>query len=59
MSCTVIVDGQAVDFDAVVDLMDYQIREDLHSQGLETEQAFIDAYAAAHEARFGETFTAF
>jgi len=47
--------GYEMDYDAAVSYMDDDIREDLHShfQG-ETEQEFLTAYEAAHEAQFGE-----
>ena len=54
---TVVIDGRAVDFDAAANLMDDDIREALNSSiGGCSPQEFIDAYAAAHEAKFGEDF---
>lgn len=52
----VTVAGRQVDFDAAVNLMDDELREQLHAQGIESEQAFADAYAEAHAEKFGETF---
>ena len=53
----VILNGREVDFDACVQLMDDDIREELHAELPPcTGQAFIDAYAAAHEEKFGEAF---
>jgi hypothetical protein len=52
----VTINGHEIDFDAAVNLMDDDIREELHAQGIETEQAFLDAYTAAHRAKFGEDF---
>lgn len=52
----VTVNGLEVDFDAAVNLMDDELREELHSQGIQNEQAFVDAYAARHAEKFGETF---
>lgn len=44
-------------FSAAVALMDDDIREALHSEMSPCEpQEFIDAYAAAHAKKFGETF---
>ena len=47
--------GHEIEYQAAVNIMDDEIRERLHGQcGLETEQAFYDAYAAAHLVEFGE-----
>lgn len=46
--------GKAIDFEAAVELMDDEIREALHAEGIETEQEFFTAYEAAHEEKFGE-----
>ena len=43
-----------VDFDAAVNTMDDEIREELHRQGIEDPQEFFNAYADAHEEKFGE-----
>lgn len=51
------INGREFDADAVANLMDDEIREDLHERGFDTEQAFVDAYLAAHRAKFGEEFT--
>lgn len=49
--------GHEIDFDAAVNLMDNEIREDLHDQAdTTTDQAFFDAYCARHEAKFGTPF---
>lgn len=57
---TVIVNGQTVDFDGAVQLMDDGIREDIHTifalRGGGSDQDFVDMYAGAHEAQFGEVF---
>ena len=34
--------------------MDDDLREELHAEGFDTEQAFFDAYCEAHEERYGE-----
>ena len=50
-------DGQTVDYDGAVMLMDDEIREELHTQASTwTEQEFMDAYCAAHLAKYGEEF---
>ena len=41
-------------WDAAVELMDDDVREDLHRKGFATEQEFFTAYEKAHEERFGE-----
>ena len=47
--------GHGINYQAAVDIMDDEIREELHGQdGLDTEQAFYDAYAAADLAEHGE-----
>ncbi|GGE18003.1 hypothetical protein GCM10011390_41460 [Aureimonas endophytica] len=50
------INGRSINFDAAVNLMDDDLREELHAQGMETEQAFLEAYAAEHEKRFNEAF---
>lgn len=53
----VLLNGHEVDFEAAVNLMDDEIREDLHSKMAPcSEQEFIDAYAKAHADTFDETF---
>ena len=46
--------GILIDFDAAVQMMDDDIREQLHAEGYETEQKFFTAYERAHEEKFGE-----
>ena len=52
------VAGHAVDYDAAVNLMDDEIREEMHTRMAPcTDQEFIDAYVAAHAEKFsGEQF---
>lgn len=52
------LNGKTIDFDAAVNLMDDDIREDLNNKiGGCTEQEFLDAYVQAHAAKFdGEEF---
>lgn len=44
----------AIDFDTAVNMMDDAIREQIHAQGINTEQEFFIAYAAAHLDKYGE-----
>lgn len=53
----VMLNGYIVDFDFCVNLMDDEIREELHAEGIENEQEFIDRYVAAHAEKYnGEEF---
>lgn len=53
----VTINDQTVDFDAAVNLMDDDIREELHSsREWESDQAFANAYVEAHKAKFNEEF---
>lgn len=57
MTSKVLVNGYEVDFDVVVNMMDDEIREKLHSELAPcADQEFVDAYVAAHEAKYGEQF---
>ena len=54
----VILNGCEVDFAACVNLMDDEIREALHAEGIETEQEFLDRYIEEHAKKYnGEEFT--
>jgi hypothetical protein len=44
------------DFDAVFNLMDAEICEALSEAAVKTDQEFLDAYAKAHAAKYGEEF---
>lgn len=49
--------GNDVNFEAAANLMDDGLREELHQEPAPcTEQEFSDAYAKAHEKKFGEKF---
>lgn len=48
------INGVEVNFEAAVELMDEEIREQLHIEGYETEQEFFTAYEKAHAEKFGE-----
>lgn len=52
------VNGTEIEFEAVVNLMDDEIREELNSKMAPCdEQDFVDAYIAAHASKFdGEEF---
>jgi hypothetical protein len=57
------VNGQMFDADAVANLMDGDLREELNSNGVwdqetpqQQEQAFVDAYCRLHREKFGEDF---
>ena len=58
----VYLNGQQIDFDAAINLMDDNIREQLHADGIGEDaimganQVFMDAYATAHREAFGEDF---
>lgn len=57
MTSKVLLNGYEVDFDAVVNMMDDEIREELHNKLAPcTDQEFVDAYIEAHEAKYGEQF---
>lgn len=54
---TVMINGNEHLFDAVVNMMDDDIREALHSEGIEDPQAFVDAYISRHAEKYnGEQF---
>lgn len=49
--------GVEIDYDAAVNFMDDDIREELHMDIAPcTEQEFFDAYCERHLERFGEVF---
>lgn len=48
--------GRPVDYAAAVAAMDDGLREELHAEGIETRQGFIERYAEAHAERFDEEF---
>lgn len=54
----VMLNGYEVSFEACVNMMDDEIREFLHEEGIETEQEFIDRYVEEHAKKYnGEEFT--
>lgn len=53
----VVIENQEVDFDGAVALMDDEVRETVHATfDGDSEQEFLDAYRAAHIAKFGTEF---
>ena len=57
MANKVLLNGNLVDFDAAVNMMDDAIREELHNKLAPcTDQEFMDAYVEAHEAKYNERF---
>lgn len=57
MSKVLDINGNEIDFDAAVRIMDDEIREELSSEGFDSDQEFIEAYAKRHAEKFdGEEF---
>ena len=53
----VLANGQSVDFDWAVALMDRRLRAELQTELAPcSAQSFIDAYLVAHRVKFGEDF---
>jgi len=53
----IIYNGKPFDCDAAVNLMDDDLREELHAELAPcTDQEFFDAYVKAHLEKFGEEF---
>ena len=48
--------GNKIDFEAAVMLMDDEIREQLHGMGIDDEQDFYDAYCEKHYEKYNEEF---
>lgn len=46
--------GIEIDFEVAANMMDDELREELHAEGIESNQEFFDRYAAAHMEKFGE-----
>lgn len=52
--------GNEVDFEAAMNLMDEDLREELANYGFDSDQEFFEAYAARHSEKFdGEDFAPF
>lgn len=53
----VMLNGCEVSFEACVNMMDDEIREALHAEGIDTEQEFLDRYVEEHAKKYnGEEF---
>ena len=52
----VFLNGCEVCFSVCVALMDDGIREELHAEGIEDEQEFLDSYCERHLEKYGEEF---
>lgn len=53
----VMLNGEMVDFDAAVNMMDDGIREAVHADLAPcTDQEFMDEYARRHEEKYGQSF---
>ena len=46
--------GNKIDFEAAVMLMDDEIREQIHAKGIEDEQEFYNAYCEKHYEKYNE-----
>ena len=58
MTTVITTNNKPIDFAAAVALMDDDIREALHDLLTPcTDQAFFNAYCAAHAVKFGSDFT--
>lgn len=53
---TVIINGTETTLDIAANLMDDEIREQLHAEGIEDPQEFADRYCELHCEKFGEDF---
>lgn len=54
---SVMLNGEMVNFDVAVNLMDDEIREEVHADLAPcSDQEFIDEYAKRHEEKFGKEF---
>lgn len=56
MDTYIYINDHYLTLNSVVNLMDDDIREELHSVGYDTDQEFVDAYCEAHLAKYGEEF---
>lgn len=53
----VMLNGSEIDFAAAVNLMDDEIREELHAELAPCDdQEFLDAYVERHAEKYGEDF---
>lgn len=57
MAKKVLLNGSWVDFDVAVNMMDDDLREELHNKLAPcSDQEFMDAYVEAHQSKYGEQF---
>ena len=49
-------EGRKIDLTAARELMDDDLCEQIHGT-VDTDQQFLDAYLAAHEAKYGQPFS--
>jgi hypothetical protein len=58
MATTVLLNGEQVDFDVCVNLMDDELRELVHRDIAPcSDQQFLDEYCKRHFNKYGEDFT--
>ena len=50
------LNGKSVNFEVAVNLMDEEIREQLHNDGIIDKQEFLDKYCEKHLAKYGASF---
>ena len=51
------LDGNIIHMETAAELMDDEIREQLHAEGITDPQTFLDRYCEEHYAKYGESFT--
>lgn len=57
MTSKVLLNGHEQNIDEVINMMDDDIREELHNKLAPcTAQEFVNAYVVAHRAKYGEQF---
>lgn len=55
---SVLLNGREVNYEVCVNLMDDEIREELHRKMSPCgDQEFLDAYCKAHKEKYGKEFT--
>lgn len=52
----VLLNNEEVYFDSCVMMMDDEIREEIHAEGIEDDQKFLDTYCDRHLEKYGEEF---
>lgn len=57
MSKVLNINGNAINYEAAVQLMDDELREKIHADGIDDPQEFIERYVEMHAEKFdGEEF---